>query len=149
MKLLSEFMVRARGARKEQRETGFMELITRGIVAGKFSAYLHHELSLDSLVACAESALMDGEFDPAHLPTIHDVVARIGVADVRAFVLTWEDCEQLLPSLAIQHKSASSPGRFLSCTIQHDKFHSFQAIDSSHTLSKYFLPPTSHSLLKK
>ncbi len=39
---------------------------------------------------------MDGEFDPAHLPTICDVVARIGVADVRAFGLTWEDCEQLL-----------------------------------------------------
>ncbi|WP_090895022.1 hypothetical protein [Candidatus Nitrospira nitrificans] len=76
-----------------------MELITRGIVAGKFSAYLHHELSLDSLVAWAESPLMDGEFDPAHLPTIRDVVARIGLADVRAFSLTWDDCEQLLTQL--------------------------------------------------
>jgi hypothetical protein len=53
-------------------------------------------LSLDGLVAWAESAMMDGEFDPAYLPTIRDVVARIGVADVRAFGLTWEDCEQLL-----------------------------------------------------
>jgi hypothetical protein len=56
-------------------------------------------LSLDSLVAWAESALMDGKFDPAHLPTIRDVVARIGVADVRAFGLRWEDCEQLLAKL--------------------------------------------------
>ncbi len=76
-----------------------MELITRKIVAEKFSAHLHHELSLDSLVAWAESAMMDGEFDPTYLPTIRDVVARIGVADVRAFGLTWDDCEQLLAQL--------------------------------------------------
>lgn len=76
-----------------------MELITRKIVAEKLSAHLHHELSLDSLVAWAESAMMAGEFDPAYLPTIRDVVARIGVADVRAFGLTWEDCEQLLSQL--------------------------------------------------
>ncbi len=43
--------------------------------------------------------MMDGEFDPVHLSTIRDVVARIGVADVRAFGLTWEDCEQLLAQL--------------------------------------------------
>ncbi|MCS6303950.1 MAG: hypothetical protein H8K07_09810 [Nitrospira sp.] len=42
---------------------------------------------------------MDGEFEPAHLSTIRDVVARIGIADVRAFGLTWEDCEQLLTQL--------------------------------------------------
>jgi|CXWL01.1.fsa_nt_gi hypothetical protein len=35
---------------------------------------------------------MDGEFYPAHPPIIRDVVARIGVADVRAFGLTSEDC---------------------------------------------------------
>jgi cobyrinic acid a,c-diamide synthase len=76
-----------------------MTLITREIVAERFAAHLQHKLSLDSLVAWAESALMDGQFDPAHLSTIRDVVARIGVADVRAFGLTWEDCEQLLAQL--------------------------------------------------
>jgi len=76
-----------------------MELITRKTVAEKLAAYLHHELLLDSVVAWAESTLMEGEFDPAHLPTIRDVLARIGVADVRAFGLTWEDCEQLLAQL--------------------------------------------------
>jgi len=76
-----------------------MERITRKTVAEKLAAHLQHELSLDSLVAWAESALMDGEFDPAHLSTIRDVVARIGVADVRAFGLTWDDCEQLLAQL--------------------------------------------------
>lgn len=76
-----------------------MGLITPKIVAKKLSVHLHHKLSLDNLVAWAESAMMEGEFDPAYLPTIRDVVARIGVTDVRAFGLTWEDCEQLLSQL--------------------------------------------------
>lgn len=73
-----------------------MTFITLETVAEKFSACLRHELSLDGLVAWAESALMDGEFDPAHLQTIRDVTARIGGADVRAFGLTWGECEQAL-----------------------------------------------------
>ena len=42
---------------------------------------------------------MDGEFDRTHFRDIRDVVARVGVADVRAFGLTWEDCEHLLGRL--------------------------------------------------
>ena len=76
-----------------------MTLITREIVAEKLAAHLQHKLSLDNLVTWTESALLDGEFDPAHLSTIRDVVARIGVADIRAFGLAWEDCEQLLAHL--------------------------------------------------
>ncbi len=76
-----------------------MEPITHKAVAEKLAAYLRHELTLDGLVSWAESAMMDGEFDPATLPTTRDVVAKIGVADVRAFGLTWDDCEQLLTQL--------------------------------------------------
>jgi hypothetical protein len=53
-----------------------MKLITRETVADQLSAYLLHKLSLTALAAWGES--------------------RIGIADVRAFGLTWEDCEQLL-----------------------------------------------------
>lgn len=76
-----------------------MEIITREAVAKKLAAYLHHDLSLTDLVAWAESALMASDFDPAHFMAIRDVVARLGVADVRTFGLTWEDCEQLLARL--------------------------------------------------
>jgi hypothetical protein len=41
-------------------------------------------------------------------------VARIGIADVRAFGLTGEDREQFLRSSAILHKATSSPGSLLS-----------------------------------
>ena len=43
--------------------------------------------------------MMDAEFERQHLSTIRDVVARLGLADVRAFGLTWEDCEELLKRL--------------------------------------------------
>ena len=73
--------------------------ITRELVVGKLAAYLHHELSGAELVDWAENAIMDGEFDEAALKDTRDVVARLGVSDVRAFGLTWEDCEGLLKKL--------------------------------------------------
>lgn len=42
---------------------------------------------------------MEGEFAEEDAATISAVVSRLGVADVRAFSLTWEDCEQLLGQL--------------------------------------------------
>jgi hypothetical protein len=76
-----------------------MSTITRQTVADKLAAYLRHDLSREDLVAWAESAMMDGEFEHEHFADVRDVVARLGVADVRAFGLSWEDCEQLLGRL--------------------------------------------------
>ncbi len=76
-----------------------MEVITRQIVVDQLAAYLQHELELPSLVTWAEIALMEGEFEHQHFGEIRDAVARLGVGDVRAFGLTWEDCEQLLQQL--------------------------------------------------
>ena len=76
-----------------------MSEITRQTVADKLVAYLRHDISRGDLVAWAESAMMDGEFERAHFADIRDAIARLGVADVRTFGLTWEDCEQLLSRL--------------------------------------------------
>jgi hypothetical protein len=76
-----------------------MSEITRQTVADKLAAYLRHDISRADLVAWAESAMMEGEFERQHSDVIRDVVARLGVADVRTFGLTWEDCEQLLSQL--------------------------------------------------
>ncbi len=73
--------------------------ITREFVAGKLMAYLHHELPLSELVDWAENAMMTGEFVQEKHNQVRDVVARLGLADVRAFGLTWEDCEGLLRKL--------------------------------------------------
>ncbi|MDP2602217.1 MAG: hypothetical protein Q8S00_06440 [Deltaproteobacteria bacterium] len=73
--------------------------ITKQTVADKIAAYLRHEISLAALVDWAEEAMMDGEFAEDQVATLSAVVSRIGVADVRAFGLTWEDCERLLGQL--------------------------------------------------
>jgi len=73
--------------------------LTRAAVARKLAAYLHHEISLDALVAWANSAMMEEDFEEAQYDTIREVVARLGLADVQAFGLTWEDCTHLTSPL--------------------------------------------------
>jgi cobyrinic acid a,c-diamide synthase len=74
-------------------------LITKTIVADKIAAYLHHDITLAQLVDWAERAMMEDEFDDNGLLAIRTAVSRLGVADVRAFGLTWDDCEELLREL--------------------------------------------------
>ena len=69
--------------------------ITKATIAEQIEGYLHHRIALNDLVDWAESAVMDGDFDPADAPLLTEVLARIGVADVRAFGLIWEDFEVL------------------------------------------------------
>jgi cobyrinic acid a,c-diamide synthase len=73
--------------------------ITKHVVADQIAAYLHHEITLAQLVNWSESALMDGEFAEGDAATLSQVVSRLGVADVRAFGLAWDDCEELLRKL--------------------------------------------------
>lgn len=74
-------------------------LITRETITRELAAYLHHEISLGDLVDWAQLAVMEGEFEDAHHDVIRDAVARLGLADVRAFGLMWEDCETILKRL--------------------------------------------------
>ena len=73
--------------------------ITKPVVANQIAAYLHHEITLAQLVDWSERALMDGEFAESDAATFAQVVSRLGVADVRAFGLAWDDCEEILRKL--------------------------------------------------
>jgi hypothetical protein len=73
--------------------------ITRETVARKLAAYLHHEISLGDLVDWAQLAMMEDKFEDAYHDVVRDAIARLGLADVRAFGLTWEDCETILKRL--------------------------------------------------
>jgi hypothetical protein len=78
--------------------------ITKQTVANQIAAYLHHEISLAQLVDWSEHVLMDGEIAESDAKTLSSVIARLGVADVRAFGLAWEDCEELLQKLGFASK---------------------------------------------
>lgn len=73
--------------------------VDRHTVARKLLGYLRHEITLAELVEWAECAMMDAEFADDGLLVVRDVVARLGLADVRAFGLLWEDCERMLRQL--------------------------------------------------
>ncbi len=70
--------------------------ITRQNVADQLAAYLRHELTLSALVVGPSNKSSTPISSP---PAVRDAVARLGLADVRAFGLTWEDCERLLHDL--------------------------------------------------
>ncbi len=69
-------------------------LITKQTVAHKLAAYLHHEITPAQLVDWAEHAMMEGEFAEQDMTALRAVVPRLGVADVRAFGLTWDEKER-------------------------------------------------------
>ena len=73
--------------------------VGREDVAAKLRAYLRHELPLAELVDWAERAMYEGEFDDDHFDAIRCAVAKLGLADVKTFGLTLEDCEALLRRL--------------------------------------------------
>ena len=77
-------------------------MITRQHVAAKLTDYLKHRISIGQLVDWAERALMDEDFDLADIELLRNAISRIGVADVRSFGLSWEECEGLLSGLGYQ-----------------------------------------------
>lgn len=79
-------------------------LITRQVLAQQLSEYLHHNVTIEQLVDWAEQAIMEGDFDPVDHDTLRDIAGRIGLADVRTFGLTWEDCEAFLARLGYRTK---------------------------------------------
>ncbi len=60
---------------------------------------MHHELELAELVDWAENIMMDGDLDEGNYEILRDIVSRLGVADVKTFGITWEECEKFLNQL--------------------------------------------------
>jgi len=74
-------------------------LITKHTAAERIGAYLHHTISLPQMVSWAEDTMMEGAFAPEDADALRSVIPRLGLADVRAFGLSWDECEQLLHQL--------------------------------------------------
>ena len=74
-------------------------MLTRDTVAEQLAAYLQGNRPLAEIVSWAHDAFNEGEFREADLEVIRDVIARLGLADVAAFGLTWEDAVGMLARL--------------------------------------------------
>jgi hypothetical protein len=79
-------------------------MITKQHVAAKIGEWLRHEISSESLVDWAEEAIREEDFADADASELASVVGRLGLADVKEFGLSWEDCESLLRRLGYTAK---------------------------------------------
>ena len=74
-------------------------IITRKTVAEELAAYLNRRVSLPHLVDWAEDALNEGELGDRNFELLRNILARVGLADVREFGLSWDDCYDYLSQL--------------------------------------------------
>ena len=74
-------------------------MITKKNIAEKLLAYLQHRLSSTELVNWAEKNLMEGCYEDDQLHTIRNILGQLGLADVKAFGLEFQDCEAIMQKL--------------------------------------------------
>ena len=74
-------------------------MITRQTVRDQILAYLNRQINLTQLVEWAETAMNESALDPRDAPVLADVIARLGVADIEDFGLSWDDCYSYLSRL--------------------------------------------------
>lgn len=73
--------------------------ITKDRVAMKLLSYLKRQISISELVDWAESSIMNKPFKAGEEKVLRDVLGRLGVADVKAMGLSWEDCDSMMRKL--------------------------------------------------
>ncbi len=54
--------------------------------------------------------MMEADFDARDFETLRDIVSRLSLADVKAFGMTWEDCEGFLSRLGYRVSMKVSEG---------------------------------------
>lgn len=73
--------------------------ISKEEIKTKLLQYLNRSISTAELVDWAERATQEADFDPKDFGTIRNILGRLGLADVKEFGLTWDDCYNFINSL--------------------------------------------------
>jgi len=79
-------------------------ILTRELLAEMLMRYINREIDLSSLVSWAEDMLKETDFENSSFELIREILANIGLADVREFGLTWDDCYDYLHKLGYDVK---------------------------------------------
>jgi len=83
--------------------------VTRELVHDQLLAYLNRKITLAQLVDWAEDALCEGELESQNSDLLRDIIAKIGLADVRQFGLSWDDCYGFLARMGYQVEVEATP----------------------------------------
>lgn len=73
--------------------------ITRQEVATRLIGYVQGTEQLEHLASWAEDVMAEGDLEDGDAHEIRDVVARMGLGDVAAFGITWDDARDMLSKL--------------------------------------------------
>ncbi|TVL99413.1 MAG: hypothetical protein CV087_18060 [Candidatus Brocadia sp. WS118] len=79
-------------------------IVTKKILADKLIKYINREKDLSSLVNWAEDMIKEGDFEDENFELLRNILARIGLANVREFGLSWDDCYDYLHKLGYDVK---------------------------------------------
>lgn len=74
-------------------------IVTREVVAEKLLDYLNRNMTLAQLVDWAENVMLEEELADRDVEVLRKIVPRLGLADVRDFGLSWDDCYEFLSQL--------------------------------------------------
>ena len=74
-------------------------LVTRKKLVDMLLKYINRTIDLSNLVDWSEEMIREADFENGNFELIRDILARIGLADVREFGLTWDDCYGYLHKL--------------------------------------------------
>ncbi len=74
-------------------------IITKQQIAVNMLSYLQHKTTLNELVDWAENAMMEGDVQGEDQEVVRDILARLGLADVKTFGLFWEECTDIMNKL--------------------------------------------------
>lgn len=74
-------------------------IITKQLLAVNLLNYLQNKTTLDDLVSWAENAFMEGDIQGEDPEIVRDILSRLGLADVKAFGLFWDDCNNYMKKL--------------------------------------------------
>jgi len=77
-------------------------LITIDVVSEKLLKYINREITVAELVDWSERMICKGELEESQAELLRDILGHIGLADVKEFGLTWDDCYEYLKKLGYQ-----------------------------------------------
>ena len=67
-------------------------IITKQLLAINLLCYLQHKTTLSDLVNWAEYAFREGDIQGEHPEVVRAILAKLGLAEVKAYGILWDDC---------------------------------------------------------
>lgn len=74
-------------------------IVTKKRLTEMLMKYINREIELSTLIHWAEDMINEADFEDKSFDLIKEILAHIGLSDVREFGLTWDDCYNYLHKL--------------------------------------------------